>query len=419
MQKNIPNGWQKLELSSFFSISNNKFDPKKKTTKLPCIELEHLQQGTPLLLGTADVDYQKSTKNIFNSGDVLFGKLRPYLRKLLLANFDGICSSEIWVLKNSEKTINKFIFYFIQTEKFISHANVSSGSKMPRSDWSYLKNVSFPLPPLPEQNRIVAVLEVWDTAIEKLTRKIELKQNIKKNLMQQLLTGKNRLPGFTGEWQDARVGDVFRFLRSYSFSREKLLNNGSHAIGIGNIHYGDIHSTYNSTCIDLNKISVPMIKDTSFSPNHDDFLIDGDLIMADASEDYEGVGVTVSVHELGDKRVVSGLHTFGLRDNSGLTYENYRQYIFYNSDVKNKLRKIASGVSVYGISKTNLSNLSIALPPLSEQTAIANILTTADDEITELEKKLALIKEQKKYLLNNLVTGTIRTPTMIKGLKDD
>jgi type I restriction enzyme S subunit len=99
-----------------------------------------------------------------------------------------------------------------------------------------------------------------------------------------------------------------------------------------------------------------------------------------------------------------------LRDKSKKTTENYRQYIFQNEEVRNRLRKIANGVSVYGISKSNLSKMQINLPSIPEQIIIANILTTSDKEITELEKKLSIIKEQKRYLLNNLITGTIRTP---------
>ena len=132
--------------------------------------------------------------------------------------------------------------------------------------------------------------------------------------------------------------------------------------------------------------------------------------MADASEDYAGVGVTVSIHGIESNKVVGGLHTFILRDKNRLTNEYYRQYIFRNLKIRNQLQKIANGVSVYGISKTALSKLKLSLPSLKEQEKIASVLIAADKEITELEKKLKIIKEQKRYLLNNLITGTIRTP---------
>ena len=115
-------------------------------------------------------------------------------------------------------------------------------------------------------------------------------------------------------------------------------------------------------------------------------------------------------HELANKKILGGLHTFVLRDKSNKTTETYRQYIFQNEEVRNRLRKIANGVSVYGISKSNLSKMQLKLPSIPEQRIIADILITADKEITDLEKKLSIIKEQKRYLLNNLITGTIRTP---------
>lgn len=271
------------------------------------------------------------------------------------------------------------------------------------------------LPPLSEQNRIVLVLETWDKSIEKLTQKIEAKKQIKKALMEDLLNGKKRLAGFKDKWVNIQIGEVFSFLRTYAVSRENLINDTSNDQGLGNIHYGDIHSTYGSSSIDLRKMSVPQIKDTDFKFDKKDLLINGDLIMADVSEDYAGIGTTISIHELANKKILGGLHTFVLRDKSKMTTENYRQYIFQNEDIRNRLRKIANGVSVYGISKGNLSKMKLYLPSIQEQTIIANILTTADKEIIELEKKLSIIKEQKRYLLNNLITGTIRTPETLSA----
>ena len=209
-------------------------------------------------------------------------------------------------------------------------------------------------------------------------------------------------------WQEREVGDIFEFIRTYAISRENLVNGTNNSFGIGNIHYGDIHSTYGTPNINLKNISVPLVKDANFSPSKEDFLVNGDLIMADASEDYEGIGVTVSVHGLENKKVVGGLHTFVLRDSKGVTDERYRQYIFRNPEVRNKLKKIANGVSVYGISKTNLSKLVLNLPPVQEQKIIVSVLETWDHVIYELEQKIKTKKDIKKGLMQSLLTGKIR-----------
>lgn len=220
------------------------------------------------------------------------------------------------------------------------------------------------------------------------------------------LTKKNIPDG----WSAVLVGDVFTFAKSYAFSRDNLVDDTSNNKGVGNIHYGDIHSTFSSPSINLQTVSVPMVKDSSFAPRAEDFLQDGDLIMADASEDYEGVGVTVSLHGLKGKKIVGGLHTFVLRDEKGKTSEYYRQYIFRNPKIRNTLQKVANGVSVYGISKTAVSKVILPLPPLPEQNRIVAVLETWDKAIEKLKKKIELKKQIKKGLMQQLLTGKKRLP---------
>ncbi len=211
-------------------------------------------------------------------------------------------------------------------------------------------------------------------------------------------------------WSLQPVGDVFTFVKSYAFSRDNLVNGTVDDEGIGNIHYGDIHSKFTSPSIDLRQVSIPTIKDQSFAPKKEELLKDGDLIMADASEDYAGVGVTVSVHGLKDRKVVGGLHTFVLRDVGGKTDEYYRQYIFRNPAIRNALQKIANGVSVYGISKTALSKVLLPLPPLPEQHRIVSILETWDNAINDLGKKIELKGRTNDGLMQNILSEKVRLP---------
>ena len=215
-------------------------------------------------------------------------------------------------------------------------------------------------------------------------------------------------------WKRVPVNKIFHFLRTYAISRENLISGTLNDDGIRNIHYGDLHSTYGKPSINLRECSVPLVKDRNFAPRKEDFLIDGDLIMADVSEDYAGIGVTVSVHGLDNKKVVGGLHTFVLRDIHKETIERYRQYIFCNLDIRNKLQKLANGVSVYGISKKNLSKLLLILPPPTEQNRIVSVLETWDLYLEKLERKIQVKKNIKKGLMQQLLTGRKR----LNGFKD-
>src|SRR5450759_424655 len=131
--------------------------------------------------------------------------------------------------------------------------------------------------------------------------------------------------------------------------------------------------------------------------------------MADASEDYKGVGEVVEVINLENKIAVGGLHTIVLRANSEIFANGFRGYFFSSETVRNALRKVATGTSVYSVTKTQIHNLSFIIPnSLKEQTAIARVLKADDKEIHLLKTKTEKLREQKKGLMQALLTGKKR-----------
>ena len=104
----LPDGWTEYKLKDIMSISSKRYNPNKDTKNYKCIELEHIESETGILNGHTNSKDIHSVKNVFEKGEVLYGKLRPYLKKFYLAKFDGVCSSEIWVLKG-KKVINDFL----------------------------------------------------------------------------------------------------------------------------------------------------------------------------------------------------------------------------------------------------------------------------------------------------------------------
>jgi type I restriction enzyme S subunit len=171
-------------------VTNKYKGPEKN---LPCIELEHLSQGTGEILSTFTCSALE-TKTHFLPGDVLFGKLRPYLRKYAQPDFEGVCSSEIWVLRGKKSVCsNDFLLYLVQSHNFLSLCNKTFGSKMPRADWNLLEENPFDIPPEKDQKLIVSVLHCSDREIKGLSRSRDLLIQQKKGLMQGLLTGKVRV----------------------------------------------------------------------------------------------------------------------------------------------------------------------------------------------------------------------------------
>ncbi len=212
------------------------------------------------------------------------------------------------------------------------------------------------------------------------------------------------------DWVTAEFGSVFSFLKTFSFSREQLTNEKT-SDEIRNIHYGDIHATYENEILDLEiEKTIPYLLDGIINKENfedEDFpvLKDGDLIIADASEDYEGVCDCIELKNVKNNKVVAGLHTFAARPDENEVAFGYRTYVLNHQQVIRELRRIATGTSVYGVSKTNLSKVKIALPPLLEQKAIAHILSKADTVIHTTEKLIAQKELRRKWLMEQLLTG--------------
>lgn len=176
--------WEYGKISDLFSNKSKKHNPLNEIS-YPCIELDCISQGDGQLLNTVDSSQQQSIKNKFKKGDVLFGKLRPYLRKYILATFDGVCSSEIWVLKGILMK-NSYLYQFIQTDFFINLANKSTGSKMPRADWDTISSTFVFYPYLEEQTKIANFLSAIDDKIAAKKSELDKLKIWKQGLLQQM-----------------------------------------------------------------------------------------------------------------------------------------------------------------------------------------------------------------------------------------
>lgn len=154
---------------------------------------------------------------------------------------------------------------------------------------------------------------------------------------------------------------------------------------------------------------MPQLKDIGTDVNNDDYLKDGDIVMADASEDYEGVGAAVEVVNIGNRKAVGGLHTIVIRLLKDIVAPGFLAFMFSGEQLRNELRKKATGTSVYSVSKTSLKTLTFELPDLSEQIAIAHTLLLSDSELKLKERQLNILLEQQRGLMQSLLTGKIRT----------
>jgi len=184
--KEIPEDWSIVPLGKLCKIRK---DGEIQSNLY--VGLEHIGQGNNMLESIGDVKEFTSTKNIFLKGDILYGKLRPLLNKVWLAESSGYCSIDILPLIVTDNIIDKMLLLILSYHDFYWYAvGTSAGTKMPRTNWSDMKKFLIALPKIPEQKKIIHIFFNIDSKINKLESQKSQYETLKKGLMQKLLTGK-------------------------------------------------------------------------------------------------------------------------------------------------------------------------------------------------------------------------------------
>ena len=311
---------------------------------------------------------------------------------------------------------NEFLYYVIPLikDEMLSRA---SGSTFAEISAKKLSTITLQLPPLPEQQRIAKALSDVDSLIFTTEKLLQKKRNIKQGTMQELLTGKKRLPGFAksnntkmtelGEipedWEVKTLSEIFEFKPNNTFTRDCLNDSKGE---YQNVHYGDVLIKY-SSILDCSKESIPFINEginVKFSKYG---IMEGDIIIADTAED-ETVGKAVEIYNLGNRKIVSGLHTFLCRKMTDDFAPRWLGYFMNQSIFHNQLLPFITGTKVSAISRTAIQNVKVLIPPKEEQTAIDNVLSSMDKEIETLNTKLEKYRNLKTAMMQQLLTGKIR-----------
>ncbi len=197
-------GWKEEKLENIFYIVKEVYKPSNEH-QYKYVGLSHIEQGTLRLNGWGHSNSVQSNKYFFKKDDILFGKLRPYFRKVIKAPFDGVCSTDIWVCRAKKDFDQNFLFYFLANQEFIDTANsTDEGTRMPRADWNYLKKTTWIIPPLPEQKAIAEVLSSLDDKIDLLTR-----QNKTLEDLAQVYFRKWFIEDASDKWEVGKAEDYF------------------------------------------------------------------------------------------------------------------------------------------------------------------------------------------------------------------
>lgn len=264
-----------------------------------------------------------------------------------------------------------FLYYLISSHKtdLIRKACGSTFLEISKHD---IERLEYSVPPLAEQEKIAKILGTWDSAIEKLTALIAAKRLQKKGLMQKLLTARIRLPGFTGEWQKVKLGEIAAISKGEQLGRLEMTETGVYPVINGGISKSGLTDSYNR---EKNTITI--------------------------SEGGNSCGFVAFMKE----RFWCGGHCYALSNLQTNLHFLFQILKFEESDIM----RLRVGSGLPNIQKSSLDSFSLCIPTdISEQKTIADILSKADEEIDLLTRKLSALKEQKTGLMQQLLTGKIR-----------
>lgn len=408
----IPVEWDVKKLGdSCAKITDGTHDtPKPVEDGIPFITAIHVKDN--------NIDFENCLYLPNTVHKIIYRRCNPEKNDVLLVNIGaGVATTALvnvdyeFSLKNvallkpdKKRLIGSYLNYYQLLNKNKITNILLNGGAQPFLSLKQISDIPIALPTLPEQYKIADILSTWDKVIKLKEKLITEKKEFKRGLMQKLLTGEIRFPEFTDDWNEIPFNQIFDFEGGFTAYRNDLGNKG-----IAYLHYGDIHKS-NKNFIDVKKelTKIPKINLDIDKVPKKNLLKDGYIVFADASEDCEGIGKSITIFNPEEIPFINDLHTIvGIPKNRTLN-KNYSRFFLFEQSIRKQRMFYAQGISVFGISQVNLQKIVAHLPFEPEQEKIAEILTTWETAIELKEKELNQLKEQKRGLMQLLLTGIVR-----------
>jgi type I restriction enzyme S subunit len=360
---------------------------------------DHIESGTGRLLKKVTATDQRaiSGKYLFVKGDIVYSKIRPYLRKAILADFSGLCSADMYPLKPAKGTSGGYILAVILADHFSRYAqSVSVRSGMPKVNRTELAEYSLAIPSTEvEQEAIAGALSDASALTESLEQLLAKKRHLKQGAMQELLTGKRRLPGFTGKWSNRPLGTVIDSCSSGATpyrGRSDFYKGGIRWITSGELNFNLITETIEHISDDARRLTNLRIHPVGT------FLI--------AITGLEAAGTRGACGVVGAPAATNqscmAIYPSPQLDAAFL----YHYYVLKGNELA---FQYCQGTKQQSYTAKLVKLLPIALPPTTkEQTAIAAILSDMGAEIAVLEAKLLKTRQIKQGMMQELLTGRVR-----------
>ena len=391
----FPKHWKYVQLKEIASLRRENINPENDLS-LSYVGLEHIDSGESQLKRWGNASEVKSTKSRFYLDDILYGKLRSYLDKVVIAEIEGICSTDILVFTANLKTAPKFLVYLLHSHAFRSHAvATSTGISHPRTSWDSLGKFTFALPPLPEQRTIAHILQTIQEAKSTRQREIALERERKAALMDHLfLHGTKDEPRKQTEigeipesWEVVRLGD-YCYKPDYGYTESA----NDSPVGPKFLRITDIQNDV----VNWEKVPYCVCNEKTKEKY---LLKTGDIVIA-------RIGATTGKAYIIDDcpEAVFASYLIRVRTKDDLLPVFLAQY-FRSNNYWRQIDQSKGGRLKGGVNIPILSHLILPLPSLPEQHAIADIFQAIDKKTVALEQEVKHLDELFHAMLDELMTG--------------
>lgn len=391
-QNIIPQGWKKLSFEQVAMVRSGLVSPKTEPySSMLYIGPENIEKDTGRIQNVRFATELGliSGKFYFDAFSIVYSKIRPNLNKVCVPDFEGICSADCYSIKVRENIDRNYLFALMLSHQFYKRAVACSmRTGMPKINQDDLNTICLVFPDnLEEQQKISAILTTQDKVIELKEKRLAEKQRQKKYFMQQLLTSKRRLLGFSGEWKTERLGKLFHERKETNCEGlEMLAITGTQGI----IPRKELDLKDNSSN-DKSKYLRVCVGDIGYNTMR---MWQG----VSAYSNYDGI--------------VSPAYTI-LKPNPSINAK-YFAYLFKMPEIIFLFYRFSQGLvdDTRSLKYENFKKIKVFYPPdIKEQTAIVEVLSTADREIDLLRQNIEQEKQKKKALMQLLLTGIVRVKT--------
>lgn len=387
MSEKLPKDWKRVKLGEIAELSTHTW--KVGCEKLPYIGLEHIDENRLRINSIGSSDDVSSNKFIFTEKEFLFGKLRPYFRKLYNPTFKGICSTDIWVVRPKENVDKNFLFYLFATREFIDLSyNGASGTRMPRADWKFVKNSEWIIPEdINEQRAIAEVLSSLDDKIDLLHRQNQTLEQMAETLFRQWFVEEAE-----ESWEVGKLEDEFDFTMGQSPLGAELNETGKGIIFYqGRSDFGFRFPTRRVFTTAPTRIAKPL--DTLISVR----APVGDMNMA------------IEKCCLG-----RGVAAFRYKHN-----KDFYSYTYYKlRSLMQQIKQFEDNGSVFGsIGKDDFKKLENITPPKELIERFQAEAKPIDDKILLNETQIRTLEKLRDTLLPKLMSGEVRVKDNLKNIQ--